>query len=99
MKPFRLAFRGVIGKNMDNFYSTFALDNIKLTPGACYSPASCSFEDGSCGWFVAEFEGDLEWESGGPVDLSLSTRPYADTTKTNSNVSIKHFVFFTRSYI
>ena len=78
---------------MDNFYSTFALDNIKLTPGACYSPASCSFEDGSCGWFTDEYEGDVEWESGGWADLSLSTRPYADTTKRNNNVSIQQLVF------
>ena len=87
MKPFRLAFRGIIGKNMDNDYSTFALDNIKLTPGACNAPASCSFEGDLCGWVLDESKSDVEWELAGPQDLSLSTRPYADATKRNNNVS------------
>ncbi|KAG0730111.1 MAM and LDL-receptor class A domain-containing protein 1 [Chionoecetes opilio] len=82
MKPFRLAFRGIIG-DMDQTHSTFALDNIKLTPGACNAPASCSFEDGLCGWVNEEL--DLDWELAGPEDLSLATRPYADATQRNHN--------------
>lgn len=74
---------------MDKIHSTFALDDIKLTPGACNSPASCSFEDDFCGWILDEAASDVEWELANSEDLSLSTRPYADTTKRNHNVSLQ----------
>lgn len=83
-KPFRLAFRGVIGENMDNIYSTFALDDVRLTPGACTAPASCSFDLNMCGW---NLEGEIDWELAGPGEVSISTRPYADCTLRDNDAS------------
>lgn len=94
MTPFRLAFRGVIGENMDNSYSTFALDDVKLTPGACNPPASCSFDHDMCSWSIDELSGHIDWELAGPGELSVSTRPYSDSTQRNNNASFIYYIFF-----
>ncbi|XP_071520575.1 LOW QUALITY PROTEIN: MAM and LDL-receptor class A domain-containing protein 1-like [Panulirus ornatus] len=84
VKPFRLAFQGTIGSNMNDIYSTFALDNVRLTPGACNSPASCTFEHDLCSWYANEKLGDMEWQLAAPGELTLATRPYWDSTLRNN---------------
>ncbi|XP_042228845.1 MAM and LDL-receptor class A domain-containing protein 1-like [Homarus americanus] len=81
LKPFHLAFEGIMGNHMNGVYSTFALDDVKLTPGMCNSPASCSFDSNLCSWYSNENLGDDEWQFAGPGEVSINTRPYSDSTQ------------------
>lgn len=71
---------------MDAVYSTFALDDVKLIPGACNSPGACTFDGSLCSWYSNEELGQAEWQLGGPGELSLATRPYSDATFRSNQV-------------
>lgn len=85
-RPFRLAFQGIIGENMVGIYSTFALDDVKLTPGACNTPASCTFDGDLCAWYIDEYRSTIDWQQATPGELSLVSRPYADHTLNTNKV-------------
>ncbi|XP_037797166.1 MAM and LDL-receptor class A domain-containing protein 2-like [Penaeus monodon] len=80
-RPMRLAFQGIIPNNENFEHSTLAVDDIFIRAGGCDPPGYCTFDGYLCTWFNNENMGSLVWESSGPGDLSLETRPYADSTQ------------------
>nr|XP_027236461.1 MAM and LDL-receptor class A domain-containing protein 1-like [Penaeus vannamei] len=80
-RPMRLAFQGIIPINENFEHSTLAIDDIFIRAGGCDPPGYCTFDGYLCTWFNNEHMGSLVWESSGPGDLSLETRPFVDSTQ------------------
>ena len=49
-------FETITGEAEDSY--SVAMDDIKILPGACKPPGSCSFEDDLCGWVNSRGEGE-----------------------------------------
>lgn len=85
-RPMRLAFQGIIPINENFEHSTLAIDDIFIRAGGCDPPGYCTFDGYLCTWFNNEHMGSLVWESSGPGDLSLETRPFVDSTQRDHSV-------------
>ncbi|XP_068217643.1 MAM and LDL-receptor class A domain-containing protein 1-like [Palaemon carinicauda] len=83
--PYRLAIEGILGDNTEAIYSTLGIDDVRLTPGSCISPGACTFDVSMCSWYSNGDMGTIQWQLTGRDDVSLTTRPYADSTLNDNN--------------
>ncbi|KAK7069139.1 hypothetical protein SK128_025178 [Halocaridina rubra] len=87
IKPYRLAIQGIIGDNAMSGFSTLAIDDVRLSPGACVSPGACNFDVSMCSWYSNEHLGNVEWQLTEPDELSLISRPFSDSTHKDNTVN------------
>ena len=89
---FQIVFEGIRGQG---YMGDIAIDDIKLSKGACASPGSCNFEKGRCTWTNAQTGDDFDWRDGSGSTTSFGTGPSTDhTTGTTSG----HYQYLEASY-
>ena len=74
---FQFVFEGIRGQG---YQGDIAIDDIKLTKGACSSPGSCNFENGRCTWTNAQTGDDFDWRVGSGTTSTFGTGPSKDHT-------------------
>ncbi|KAJ8050465.1 MAM and LDL-receptor class A domain-containing protein 2 [Holothuria leucospilota] len=77
----QIVIKGVVGSTSN---AVIGMDEISLSFGGCASPASCSFEDGLCGW-QQDRDDDEDWVRISGRTPSSSTGPSADHTFQDAN--------------
>ncbi|XP_078483553.1 MAM and LDL-receptor class A domain-containing protein 1 isoform X3 [Ciona intestinalis] len=77
--PYSVIMEAVIADVSDPY--SIAVDDVKLTQGACAPKGNCNFETGLCGWHNTYGEGDdFDWIWSSGATPSSYTGPTADHT-------------------
>ncbi|XP_013393211.1 MAM and LDL-receptor class A domain-containing protein 1 [Lingula anatina] len=75
--PFQVVFEAIRGTN---YAGDIAIDDFKLSNGACATPGSCDFETDTCTWSNGASD-DFDWIRRQGVTPSQGTGPSVDHTK------------------
>ena len=73
---FQVVFEGVRG---GGYQGDIAIDDVKITPGACAGVGTCSFEKDTCGWIQRQ-DDKFDWIRRRGTTPSAGTGPSSDHT-------------------
>ncbi|ESO97870.1 hypothetical protein LOTGIDRAFT_152977 [Lottia gigantea] len=77
-RNFNLVFEAVRG---NDFKGDIAIDDVKLSRGACPAPGSCNFERNLCAWSNTIVNDDFDWVRKKGATTSKNTGPGNDHTR------------------
>eukprot|EP00795_Rhopilema_esculentum_P012712 gene12712-3431_t len=81
-QPYEVVFEGIIG---NGYQGDIAVDDVKLTAGACPSPGSCTFENGNLCTYSNANSDNFDWITRKGRTGSSGTGPAVDHTTGTSN--------------
>ncbi|CAF3694948.1 unnamed protein product, partial [Didymodactylos carnosus] len=92
--PFQIAFEGVVGKSFDG---DIAIDDLFIQNGECETEGSCDFEQGYCGFYNTQQQGEdqFDWLRQRGNTESYETGPSVDHT---TGTTAGYYVFIEASY-
>ena len=74
---FQPVFEGIVGNPI---YSDIAIDDVKITQGACGNIGDCDFEKDTCTWVNTQTGDDFDWLRQKGQTASIRTGPTSDHT-------------------